>query len=198
MSALDDLCQCNLARIERAYHPDLVPDPLRTPGYLRAYIVAEGLAIGVDNPDIEQTLADCLEEQDTLDFPGSRYHWLIGEAALLRTVGSAEVMTAQIHALLEATTKENIEIGIIPLDSRFVTPIRHFRVWGTEGSESFVDAEELFCVSVSRRRSDVESAERNFELLVAQAVYGNDARTILTRALSTHTTDQPPRTQGAP
>ncbi|MFC9659616.1 Scr1 family TA system antitoxin-like transcriptional regulator [Nocardia sp. NPDC127606] len=189
MSTLDDLCQCNLARIERAYHPDLVPDPLRTPGYLRAYIVAEGHAIGVDNPDIEETLADYLEEQDPLNFPGSRYHWLIGEAALLRTVGSAEVMTEQIHALLAATTKENIEIGIIPLDARFVTPIRNFRIWGPEGEAVFVDTEEFLEVSVSRRSGDAGHADRSFRLLVTQAVYGNDARTILTRALSTHTTD---------
>ncbi|MFD4441025.1 hypothetical protein ACFWPK_14770 [Nocardia sp. NPDC058519] len=62
MSALDDTCQCNLARIERAYHPDLVPDPLRTPGYLHAYILAGGHAIGgVNDPDIEATLAESIE-----------------------------------------------------------------------------------------------------------------------------------------
>ncbi|WP_410874668.1 Scr1 family TA system antitoxin-like transcriptional regulator [Nocardia sp. A7] len=188
MSARDDN-PCHWARIERAYHPDIVPDPIRTPGYLRAYIVAEGHAIGVDDPDIEESVAESIEDQDTLDLPGSRYHWLIGEAALLRTVGSAHVMTAQIHALLAAATKENVEIGIIPLDARFVTPIRHFRVWGAEGEEVCVDTEELFGVSVSRRRRDVEHADRSFRLLTAQAAYGNDARAILTRALSTHTTN---------
>ncbi|MFC9965703.1 Scr1 family TA system antitoxin-like transcriptional regulator [Nocardia ignorata] len=179
----------HLARIERAYHPDIVPDPLRTPGYLRAYIVASTHAMGVDDPDIEATVAESLEYQDTLDFPGSRYHWVIGEAALLRTVGSADVMTEQIHVLLAAAAKEDVEIGIIPLDARLVTPIRHFRIWGAEGEEVCVDAEELFGVSVSHRRGDVEHAERSFELLTAQATYGNDARAILQRALSTHATN---------
>lgn len=188
MSARDDT-PCHVTRTERAYHPDLVPDPLRTPGYLRAYIIAEGHAIGVDNPDIEATVAESIEYQDALDFPGSRYHWLIGEPALLRTVGSADVMTAQIHALLAAATKENVEIGIIPLDTQLVTPIRHFRIWGPEGAEVCVDTEELFGVSVSRSRSDLEHADRSFELLTAQATYGNDARAILTHALSTHTTN---------
>ncbi|MFD6104419.1 Scr1 family TA system antitoxin-like transcriptional regulator [Nocardia salmonicida] len=178
-----------MTRIERAYHPDLVPDPLRTPGYLRAYLVAEGHAIGVDDPDGEATLAECIEYQYALDFPGGRYHWLIGEPALLRTVGSAEVMTEQIHALLAAATKEHIEIGIIPLAARLVTPIRHFRIWGPEDEEICVDTEELFGVSVSRRRGDLEHADRSFELLTAQAAYGNDARAILTHALSTHTTN---------
>ncbi|MFD4441024.1 Scr1 family TA system antitoxin-like transcriptional regulator [Nocardia sp. NPDC058519] len=122
---------------------------------------------------------------DSLDFPGSRYHWLIGEPALLRTAGSADVMTEQVHALLAAAAKEKTEIGIIPIVDRFVTPIRHFRIWGPEDEEVCVDTEELYGVSVSRRRGDVEHADRSFRLLAAQAVYGNDARAILTRSLST-------------
>ena len=180
----------HLARIERAYHPDIVPDPLRTPGYLRAYIVASTHAMGVDDPDIEATLAESIEHQDTLDSLGSRYHWLIGEPALLRTVDSADVMTEQIHTLLAAlATRSHIKIGIIPLSARFLTPVRHFRIWGVEGEGIWVDTEELFGISVSHRRGDIENAERNFELLTAQAAYGEDARAILHRALSTHATN---------
>lgn len=172
-------------KYQRSYSPDLVPGLLQTPDYARAVLTRCSAVLGSPD-DIEQTTTARMERQKGLDAPGRQFRILINEAALSKTVGSAAVMATQLRQLRETlTTRENVEIGIIPANAEFVAPATNFVIHDT----THVDVETLTGAIEARGIEDIALAERTFALLAAQATYGDDARAIVDRALATHTTD---------
>ncbi|MEU3010075.1 Scr1 family TA system antitoxin-like transcriptional regulator [Nocardia asteroides] len=118
-----------------------------------------------------------------LDALGHRFHLLIGEAALRRTVGSHAIMAAQIRQLGDILThRDNVEIGIIPLDAEFIRQADNFVVHDDTGV-----AIETVTGSVETSGADeIALAVSAFDLLAGQARYGEHARALLDRALTKH------------
>ncbi|MEV0768610.1 DUF5753 domain-containing protein [Nocardia salmonicida] len=170
---------------QRGYNPDLIPGLLQTPDYARAVLTRCSAVLGLPD-DSEATATARMERQAVLDAPGHQFRLLIGEAALLQTVGSAAVMAAQLRALAETlTARENVEIGIIPVNAEFVAPTTNFVINDTIS----VDIETVTGSIEAHGIEEIAVAERTFALLAAQAAYGDEARVIVDRALATHTTD---------
>ncbi|MGW4632899.1 DUF5753 domain-containing protein [Nocardia sp. NPDC004415] len=168
---------------QRGYSADLIPGLLQTPAYARAVISACVSALEVPD-DTEDTVTARLHRQALLDAPDHRFRLLFSEAALLRTVGSPLVMASQIRFLREIlAARTNVEIGIIPITATFVTPATLFVI----NDLVSVDIETVTGAVTATSVEDVALAARSFDRLAAQAAYGEDARTILNRALATHT-----------
>ncbi|TDP28231.1 DUF5753 domain-containing protein [Nocardia ignorata] len=167
---------------QRSYSPDIIPGLVQTLDYARAVLTKCSAVLGLPD-DSEATAGVRLQRQAVLDAPGHRFHMLIGEAALRRTVGSHAVMAAQIRQLGDIlTARDNVEIGIIPLDAEFVAPADNFVIHDSTG----VDVEAVTGSIETADADEVALAQRTFDLLASQAVYGETARALLDRVLAEH------------
>ncbi|MGC4989928.1 Scr1 family TA system antitoxin-like transcriptional regulator [Nocardia salmonicida] len=125
-----------------------------------------------------------MQRQLILDREPHTFEFLIGEWALHRTVGTGAVMRAQIKALTDdLDSRPNLRIGIVALNAEFVAATPAFVIHDS----SAVEIETVTGEVIATRPDDIGLAERTFTLLQNQAVYGDDARVLLTRALATHT-----------
>lgn len=168
---------------QRAWNPELVIGLVQTEDYARAVLSACIEVQGVPN-DVEDTVTARMQRQLILDREPHTFEFLIGEWALHRTVGSAEVMIAQIQALIDdLDSRTNLRIGIVPLNTEFRAPTAGFVIHDSAA----VEIETVTGEVITANPDDIALAERTFALLANQAVYGDDARLVLTRALATHT-----------
>lgn len=168
---------------QRGYGPDIIPGLLQTHDYARAILTKCSVVLDLDD-DSEATAIARLERQTVLDLPDHQFHLLIGEAALRLTVGSSEVMAAQIRKLGDILTlRDHIKIGIIPLNAEFVAPAINFVLH----DETSADSEGISGPIENTETPEVELHTRTFELLATTAVYGEEAAAILARALASHT-----------
>ncbi|MFF3359186.1 DUF5753 domain-containing protein [Streptomyces sp. NPDC002917] len=162
------------------YHPDIVWGNLQTPEYAAAM-----LRLVVDfheiPADIEAGVAARTARAQYIGQGGRTYHVLLGEQALLTNIGGADVMRGQLRRLLDATALSGLSLGIIPARARLqiypgdgfsVFDDRRAEVEGFRGAETITDPARL---AVFRKA---------FGLLQSSAVYGQDARDLITRVLA--------------
>jgi Domain of unknown function (DUF5753)/Helix-turn-helix domain len=103
------------ATIIRTYELQFVPGLLQTADYARAVIL---LGHGKAQPsELERRVSLRLARQKQLTRPDPPQLWaVIDEGALRRLVGGAEVMRAQIAALIDATKMPNVQLQVMPFD----------------------------------------------------------------------------------
>ncbi|WP_052314472.1 DUF5753 domain-containing protein [Nocardia thailandica] len=167
---------------QRSYSSEILPGLVQTLDYARAILSKCTTVLGVPD-DSEATAAVRMQRQAVLDAPGHRFHLLIGEAALRRTVGSHAIMAAQIRQLADIlTSRDTVDIGIIPLDAEFIGQADNFVIH----DESSVDIETVTGSVETSGADEIALAVRTFELLADQARYGEHARALLDRALAEH------------
>jgi transcriptional regulator with XRE-family HTH domain len=98
------------------YSAELVPGLLQTADYARA-IRRAGLLTDTDET-IERWLAVRTQRQARLRGEDALTYWaVLNEAVLRRTVGSAEVMQAQLRHLIEVAELPNVTIQVLPFDA---------------------------------------------------------------------------------
>ncbi|MGS2809252.1 MULTISPECIES: DUF5753 domain-containing protein [Nocardia] len=169
-------------KYQRSHSPEILPGLVQTLDYARAILTKCSAALGLPD-DSEATATARMQRQAVLDAPGHRFHLLIGEAALRRTVGSHAIMAAQIRQLGDIlTTRDNVEIGIIPLDAEFIGQADNFVIH----DETAVAIETVTGSVETTGADEIALALRTFDLLADQAFYGEHARALLDRALAEH------------
>jgi transcriptional regulator with XRE-family HTH domain len=95
------------------FEPLLIPGLLQTEEYARALFSAH--CPPLTGEIVEQHIEARLSRQKLLTrTPMVEASFIIGEAALSNTVGSAEVMKAQFQHLLEQGSMHNVEIQVMP------------------------------------------------------------------------------------
>ena len=101
------------ARSISNYESLCVPGLLQTEAYARDQL--RGTLPYASDEDIEVRVAARMERQAVLSKEGAPKLWAImDEAALRRTVGGRDVMRGQIAHLLEARSRPNLAIQVIP------------------------------------------------------------------------------------
>jgi transcriptional regulator with XRE-family HTH domain len=101
------------ASIVRTYELQFVPGLLQTPSYARAVIGAGNPAVPA--AEIDRRVAMRTVRQKVLARPDPLRLWaVIDEAALRRPIGGAEVMRAQLQALIEKVRLDNIIVQVMP------------------------------------------------------------------------------------
>ncbi|MBF6308536.1 hypothetical protein IU462_26965 [Nocardia farcinica] len=92
-------------------------------------------------------------------------------------------MAAQIRRLGDILTqRDNVDIGVIPLDAEFIGQAENFVI----RDESGVDIETVAGSVETSGADEIALALRTFDLLAGQARYGEHARALLDRALAEH------------
>ncbi|SRR6266404_5324783 len=162
----------------REYDSYQIPGLLQTEDYARAVVSAERPMMSED--EIERTVALRMTRQQILerddDLPADQDNtprlWaIIDEAALLRVVGSPEVMRVQREHLLEMAQRSNITIQIIP-NSEGVTCAygRAFTILTSNNNSSVVYLEDLINAHYVRTRDEVAQFALKFDHLRSNAL----------------------------
>jgi transcriptional regulator with XRE-family HTH domain len=170
------------ARLFRIYEPQVIPGLLQTREY--AYAV---LSISVNffrvPDDAEEGAKARIERQTVLTHGDRNFHMLLGEGCLRTNIGGAEVMARQLEHLLGLLKLPRVRIGIVPADSPYRVPL-HNGFWIMDDSLVQFDT---YAAEVSLIRPDeIDLYGRAFERLAALAVYGAEAKAIITAALAAY------------
>ena len=168
------------ARLFRIYEPAVVPGLLQTRGY--AVAVLSSFIDFVRVPDDAQEGATArLERQKVLTHGDRRFHMVLGEQALHTNVGGREVMTGQLEHLLAALMLPRLRLGIIPSGAPYRVPLNN-GFWILD--EALVQFDTYSAELSLVRPDEIALYGRAFERLAALAVYGAEARAVITQALN--------------
>ncbi len=165
----------------KVYCSTLVPGLVQTPGYAAALLSSISAFRETPN-DVEDAVAARVSRNHVLNSPGKRFVMIIEESVLRYGVGDAETMLAQLGHLMTVTTLGNVKFGIIP-QSALRRPM-----WTVESFNVFDDATvhvELLSAQVTVTvPGEIVVYLRAFDQLAGLAVYGTEARSLISRAIS--------------
>jgi len=168
-------------RLFKVYCSTVVPGFLQTPGYANALLSAITEFQGTPN-DVDEAVRARMARNRILTSAGRHFTMLVEESVLRSRVGGTDVMTAQLGHLLAVTALPAVRLGVIP----FTAEKRP--MWTVEAFTAFDDARvhvELLAAQVTVTvPGDVVVYLRAFDQLARQAVYGSEARALITDAIN--------------
>lgn len=161
------------ATLIRGWHPAAIHGSLQTPTYTTALLDGDGG--GDPGP---AWWAARTRRTAKLREPGRTWHLLLSEAALRWPLGSRKVMAEQIDHLIELSMLPTVQLGVIDLVTpKPFLPPPAFHLYdhevvsvATEVGTSFIDD-----------ASDVAHFDALLDQLASAALYGDDARALLSR-----------------
>ncbi|MFD4662191.1 helix-turn-helix domain-containing protein [Streptomyces halstedii] len=165
----------------RSYSSWLVPGMIQTQPYttaaLRAIQRRRGLVDGVAG-----AVAARMDRQRVLYEGDRRFAFLVEESVLRAGIGGAEVMTGQLGHLISVASLPRVSLGVVPMG-----PDRER--WPAEGFWIY-DAAQVNVELVSgyltiTQPSEVGMYAETFAELAALAVYGANARALISSAMET-------------
>lgn len=165
------------AKRVRNFEVFLIPGLLQTPDYAR-YRALEAVRLhGTAAEGVEATVAGRTRRQEVLYDTAKTFEFVVTEAAFRLLLCPRDVMLAQLDRLLVVSTLGNVTLGIIPAGTELpVAPMVGFlTVDDMTIVETFTSADTI---------PGQESAtyERIFDLLMAEAITGDEARRLITAA----------------
>lgn len=169
----------------RNFEPCFVPGLLQTAEYAR-YRFIEGdeadTERGVPTSDVEvdEAIEARMERARAIHHGDKKFHFVMTEAVLHYRVCPPDVMAGQLGHLIAMTTVPTIHVGIVPFSAEMeVGPLHGFYLY----DNSLVLVELFTAVLNVSQPGEIGAYERVFGHLAAAAVYGAEARTLLTSAL---------------
>ncbi|MGW0731354.1 DUF5753 domain-containing protein [Streptomyces sp. NPDC002851] len=174
-----------LELVERTQHtlhycPQVIWGNLQTPDYVRAMLrlVVDFLEVP---DDIEAGVRARTARAELIGKGDRTYHVLLGQDALRTNIGGPEVMRGQLTRLLEAFDLPGLKLGIIPdRAERYVFPGNSFGIFDGVRVEI-----ELFGDSPTLTdEKQVAAYQKAFRLLERSAVYGAEAKAIVSAELN--------------
>ena len=167
----------------RAYQPELVPGLLQTADYARAVIRAGRPAD--TNEELGHRLEVRLERQDVLvrdDPPPPKVNIVLNEGVLLRRVGSAEIMRAQIEHLMKKRDRANVVVQILPFSAG-----EHPAMVGPFAMLTFLDAADPGVVNIENatgahlleKPAELQAYEEVWNAIQAKAISPDDSRAVM-------------------
>src|SRR5258708_1986277 len=164
----------------KAYCPSVAPGWLQTPGYATALLSSITECRGTPD-DVAEAVTARMRRNSIVTSGDHRFVLLLEETVLRYRIGGAEVMAGQLGRLLEATCLAGVSLGVIPsaAPERPAWPVEQFTIFDDER----VSVELLSAQVTVTAPSEVTLYARAVERLAALAVYGEDARGLITAAL---------------
>lgn len=167
-------------RLFRVYCSNVVPGLLQTHGYATALLGAISEFHGTFNDAAEAADAR-LSRSHVVREGNHRMALLIEESVLRHRVGDAETMAGQLGYLLAVMAFPSVSLGVIPFSAER-------RMWMLETFSLYDDEQvlvELLTAQVNvTAPTEVQQYLRAFSQFAALAVYGADARALITNAIT--------------
>ncbi|WP_405799407.1 helix-turn-helix domain-containing protein [Streptomyces sp. NBC_01506] len=163
----------------RVYCSNVVPGMLQTEAYATALLSTIATFQGTPD-DSSEAAASRIERSHVLHEGGHRFALLMEETVLRYRIGDAETMAGQLGYLLAVMVLPNVSLGIIPFSAER-------RVWPLEAFYLFDDRRasvELLTAAVNvSAPSEITTYAKAFSQLAEMAVYGPDARALITESV---------------
>ncbi|NEW25777.1 helix-turn-helix domain-containing protein [Nocardia cyriacigeorgica] len=166
------------ATVIRNYDPQIVPGLLQTADYAEAKLrsVIEFYRLP---DDLDAGVAKRMERQQVLYRRGRRFHFLISERSLYTTIGSDAVMLGQLDRLHSIIGMPRVTLGIVPMTAEGKVIVENFMMFDNRMVRVEGHTAEL---TITQPR-EVALYGRAFDVLAAQSVTGDGARTLIRRAI---------------
>jgi transcriptional regulator with XRE-family HTH domain len=171
-------------KLMRWYEPVLVPGLLHTPEYVEAILRKVIDFYGIPD-DLDDGVSTRIERQRVLYHGNHKFHFILAEQALRTVVGNPGVMIGQLDRLLTAMSLPRVVLGVIPANAEYVVPTHQFTMFDQRLVLVETIAAEL---SITQPR-EITLYDMTFQALTKQAVYGQDARAMISGALDEHRAD---------
>ncbi|MEU3655771.1 helix-turn-helix transcriptional regulator [Streptomyces sp. NPDC032161] len=163
----------------RSYSSWLVPGLIQTYGYTEAVLRAvQRRRVEVD--DVAEAVTVRMERQRVLYEGGRRFAFLVEESVLRNGLGGADVQIGQLAHLLTVGSLPNVSLGVVPNRAdRSRMPVEGFWIFDAEQ----VNVELVSGYLTLTQPSDVGAYADTFAELAELAVYGANARALITAAM---------------
>ena len=162
----------------RWYEPILVPGLLHTAEYAAAVLRRVSAFYEIPD-DVDRGVSSRMERQQILYQPGHQFHFVMGQQALRTFVGDPDVMAGQLDRLLSVMSMARVRVGVIPANAPYVVPSNQFIIFDNR----VVHVEAVSAEIAVTQPREVELYARSFAALAELAVYGRDARAVITDEL---------------
>ncbi|MCM1968634.1 helix-turn-helix transcriptional regulator [Streptomyces sp. G1] len=164
----------------RSYSSWLVPGMIQTQPYTTAALQAIQRRRGLVD-DVADAVAARMERQRVLYEGDRRFAFLVEESVLRCGIGGAEVMTGQLGHLISIASLPNVSLGVVPMrPDRERWPAEGFWIYDT----AQVNVELISGYLTLTQPSEVAMYAETFTELSELAVYGAQARVLITSAMS--------------
>jgi len=164
----------------RNFQSVIVPGLVQTSEYARQRLQS-GARYGGPPNDLNDAVAARMARQQVLYRPDVKVHIVMAEGSLRYLTCPPEVMEGQLDRLREVAAMRAVRLGIIPFHAQYDTPPLHgFSVY----DENEVAVETLTAMLTLTEPSEISAYLALFGQYATAAVYGTEARAIITRVLA--------------
>jgi len=156
----------------------LIPGMLQTPDYAR-HVFTRHADLMQSPRDTEDAVRARIQRQEGLYQPGRKYRIMMWEGALYSLVCPPSTLAAQLHHLAGAIGLDTVELGIVPLSASLkIYPGNSFWIY----DERLVVVEDWHAELWLNDADSLATYLRVWRFLRESAVYGPDARNVISRA----------------
>ncbi|MFD8750184.1 helix-turn-helix domain-containing protein [Kitasatospora sp. NPDC059577] len=165
----------------RIYSSWLIPGPLQTYGYIKALLEAAKNRRNLPD-DVEDAAKVRVEKQRVLQEGNHRFAVILEESVLRYRLGDLSTMVGQLGHLLWAGALPSVSLGIIPQDAdrSVLRPVEGFFLFDDEQANVELVSAHLTIT----QPHEVRMYAQTFSMLAEQAVYGAEARLLITSAIN--------------
>lgn len=164
----------------RVYQSWVIPGLLQSAAYTRA--VLNTVAQLRDVPDdIDDAVAARMDRQQVLYAGDHRFAMLIEEWVLRTVIGSEETMAGALGHLISVASLPSVSLGVIPLRTPRGAgwPVESFTLY----DDAQVNVELVSAHLTITQPGEIAEYTKAFAELSAIAVYGTEARSLITAAI---------------
>ncbi|MCA1703657.1 MAG: helix-turn-helix transcriptional regulator [Actinobacteria bacterium] len=161
------------------YEPVLVPGILHTAEYAAAVMKRVIDFYGIPD-DLDAGVAARMERQQILYSGNHRFHLILAQQALLTVVGNTEVMIGQLDRLLTVLSLPRVRLGFVPASTSYRVPTNQFIMF----DDRMVHVETVSAELTITQPQEIALYGRAFQELAKLAVYGQDAKSLITARLA--------------
>ncbi|MFE7276075.1 helix-turn-helix domain-containing protein [Streptomyces sp. NPDC057623] len=164
----------------RAYQSWVLPGLLQTPAYTRAVLGTVAHLRDVSD-DVDAAVAVRMERQRILHTGDHRFAMLVEEWVLRTVIGDHETMAGALGHLISVASLPAVSLGIIPLGTPRGAgwPVESFTLY----DDAQVNVELVSAHLTVTQPSEIADYAKAFTELSAIAVYGTQARSLITAAI---------------
>ncbi|MFJ8624639.1 DUF5753 domain-containing protein [Kitasatospora sp. NPDC093550] len=163
--------------VMRAWEASIVVGLLQTADYAR-HVFNAFVDLRETVRDVDDAVQARMQRQELLDRPDKQYHVLMSESVLRAQLCPPGVMAAQLDRLSDATALDTFSLSIIPFEASLALPPAN-GFWMHD--ERLVIVEDWHAELWLDQPDDIALYRRVWDTLSGSAVFGEDARKVITR-----------------
>ncbi len=176
-------------KLFRFYSSQIIPGPVQTAAYVHGLLTALRDQRGLTD-DVAEAVAERMDRQRSLFAGDHRFAIVLEEGTLHYRVGGPRVLAGQLRHLLTAASLPTMSLGIVPknADRRVMWPVEMFFIF----DDQQVNVELVSGYLTITQPREVAMYAKGFAELASSAVYGAEAKKLITNSLQELADDSGP------